>query len=173
MCAKVRYILIGGASGGGALFKTTVNSTLIIAPIAAGLVCGVLDGLAAILITLAFGGSIPRMFQGIARAAIGPGAFEGGMKTVLLGASLHFAIAFGAAIVYFILSRFLPILLDQALLFGVIYGIAVHLFMQFVVIPLSSIGPRPFAPKSFFAVLMAHVIVVGPSIALTLRRFLK
>jgi len=113
------------------------------------------------------------MFQGIARALIGPRAFDGGASTIALGIVLHFAIAFGAAIVYFILSRFLPILLEQALLFGVIYGIAVHCFMQFVVIPLSAIGQRPFAAKSFFAVLAAHVIVVGPSISLTLRRYLR
>ena len=150
-----------------------MNSLWVKAPLAAGLVCGVLDGLAAIVITLAFSGSIPRMFQGIAGAVVGNRAFNGGAQTVALGVALHFAIAFGAAIVYSIGARFLPLLLDQALLCGVLYGVAVHLFMQYVVIPLSAIGPRPFAAKSFFAVLAAHVIVVGPSIALTLRSFLR
>ncbi len=144
-----------------------------IAPIVAGLICGVLDGLAAILIALARGGSVVRTFQGIAFAVLGRGAYQGGTKTVLLGIALHFLIAFGAAFVYFIASRFLPILLEHAIVMGLLYGVIVHLVMQYIVIPMSKIGPRPFNGKSFFAVLAAHVIVVGPSIALTIRAFSK
>jgi hypothetical protein len=143
------------------------------APIAAGLICGILDGLAAIIITLSFGGTVPRMFQGIAFGVLGKSAYQGGTNTVILGIALHFVIAFGAALVYFIASRFLPVLIDQALLMGVIYGVLVHLAMQYVVLPMSQIGRRPFNARSFIAVLAAHVIVVGPSIALTIRRFAK
>lgn len=150
-----------------------MSSKFIVAPLAAGLVCGVLDGFAAIIITLSFGGTTARMFQGIARGVLGRPALDGGAKTVALGIALHFAISLGAAIVYFVASRALPVLLDRALLCGVLFGVAVHFFMQYVVLPLSAIGPRPFAAKPFFAVLAAHVFVVGPSIALTLRRFAK
>ena len=143
------------------------------APIVAGIVCGILDGFAAIIITLSFGGTVPRMFQGIAFGVLGKSAYQGGTSTVILGIALHFAIAFGASIVYYIASRYLPALIDQALLMGVIYGVVVHLVMQYVVLPMSQIGRRPFNAKSFFAVLAAHVIVVGPSIALTIRRFEK
>jgi hypothetical protein len=52
-----------------------------------------------------------------------------------------------------------------------LYGVAVHLFMQFVVIPLSAIGPRPLVARNFLAVLAAHVVVVGPSIAFTVRHY--
>lgn len=143
------------------------------APIAAGIVCGILDGLAAIIIALSFGGTIPRMFQGIAAGVLGKPAYQGGTNTVILGIMLHFAIAFGASIFYYIASRSLPALIDQALLMGVIYGVIVHLVMQYVVLPMSQIGRRPFNSKSFIAVLAAHVIVVGPSISLTIRRFAK
>jgi hypothetical protein len=143
------------------------------APIVAGIICGVLDGLAAIIITLSFGGTVPRMFQGIAAGVLGRDAFQGGTNTVMLGIALHFVIAFGAATVYFIASRLLPILIDQALLMGVLYGVLVHLVMQYIVLPMSKIGSRPFNARSFIAVLAAHVIVVGPSIALTIRRFAK
>jgi uncharacterized membrane protein YagU involved in acid resistance len=137
----------------------------------AGLTCGVLDGLSAIAITLFFGGKVIRTFQGIAAGVLGPKTFQGGIHTALLGLALHFLIAFGAAAVYYVASRYIPLLINRALAAGVLYGIAVHLFMQFVVIPLSAIGPRPLVMRSFIAVLIVHVIVVGPSIALTVRRY--
>ena len=137
----------------------------------AGFVCGVLDGLSAIALTKALGGSTVRMFQGIARGLQGAAAFQQGANSALLGVALHFAIAFGAAAVYYVASRLLPVLVRRALLCGVLYGVVVHLFMTFVVIPLSAIGPRPFVPRVFCYLLAIHMVVVGPSISLTVRRF--
>lgn len=51
------------------------------------------------------------------------------------------------------------------------YGAVVHVFMTFVVIPLSAIGSRPFVLRSFVAFLLVSMVVVGPSISLTVRRF--
>jgi uncharacterized membrane protein YagU involved in acid resistance len=140
--------------------------------LAAGFVCGVLDGLAAIVLTAALGGATTRMFQGIARGLEGAAALQQGTKSVLLGVALHFVIAIGAAAVYYLASRVLPVLIDRALIWGVLYGIAVHLFMTFVVIPLSAIGPRPFALRVFLYLLAIHMVVVGPSISLVMRRYL-
>jgi uncharacterized membrane protein YagU involved in acid resistance len=137
----------------------------------AGLICGVLDGLSAVAITLLFGGKVIRTFQGIAGGILGAKTFQNGISSALLGVALHFLIAFGAAAVYYLASRYMPFLIDRALPAGILYGIAVHLFMQFVVIPLSAIGPRPLVMRNFVAVLIAHVVVVGPSIALTVRRY--
>jgi hypothetical protein len=137
--------------------------------LSAGLLCGVLDGLSAIAITLIFGGKVIRTFQGIAGGILGPKTFQGGAGTALLGAALHFAVAFGAAAVYYLASRYLPFLIHRALLAGVVYGMLVHFFMQFVVIPLSAIGPRPLVMRNFVAVFIAHIVVVGPSIALTVK----
>jgi len=41
------------------------------------------------------------------------------------------------------------------------------------VIPLSAIGRRPFALQSFVALVIVHMVVVGPSIALSIRRFAR
>jgi hypothetical protein len=139
--------------------------------LAAGLICGILDGLSAVAITLLFGGKVIRTFQGIAGGILGPATFQQGIGSALLGVALHFLIAFGAAAVFYLATRYIPVLIDHALPAGVIYGIAVHLFMQFVVIPLSAIGSRPLVVRSFVAVLIVHIVVVGPSIALTVRRY--
>jgi len=47
----------------------------------------------------------------------------------------------------------------------------VHVVMTFVVVPLSEIGRHPHTVKGFLTGLAVHMIVVGPSIVLTLRRF--
>jgi uncharacterized membrane protein YhaH (DUF805 family) len=112
-----------------------------------------------------------RVFQGIASGLIGRSSFQGGIGTALLGVALHFVVATGAATVYYFASRSLPVLIDRALICGIAFGALVHLFMTFVTIPLSAIGRRPFVPPSFVLYLLISMVVVGPSIALTVRRF--
>jgi hypothetical protein len=136
----------------------------------AGLTCGVLDGLSATVVSALFGGTPMRLFQGIASGLLGRSAFQGGAGTALLGIALHFVVATGAAATYYAASRLLPVLIDRALVCGIAFGGAVHLFMTFVVIPLSAIGSRPFVLRSFVAFLMVSMLVVGPSISLTVRR---
>jgi hypothetical protein len=151
---------------------SATNSHAVQAILTAGLLCGVLDGISAILISLPYGISAARMFRGIAAGVLGPAAAaRGGSGTALVGVALHFVIAVGASAVFYAASRVLPALLDRALMSGVLYGIAVHLFMQFVVLPLSAIGRRPFVASRFLLVLMVHIVVVGPTIALTVRRY--
>jgi hypothetical protein len=87
--------------------------------------------------------------------------------------AIHFLTALAVAAVYFLGSRAFPLLIERALLCGVLYGLPIHLFMNFVVIPVSAIGPRPFVARSFAAFLIVHMVVVGPSIALTVRRYAR
>ncbi len=43
--------------------------------------------------------------------------------------------------------------------------------MNFVVIPLSALQKRPFNARGFMMQLLIHMIVVGPSIAFTVRYY--
>jgi hypothetical protein len=139
----------------------------------AGSICGALDALSAIAVSGFFGIRPIRVFQGIASGLLGRSAFQGGTGSALMGVGLHFIIAFGAATAYYAASRWLPFLIDHALVSGVAFGVAVHLFMTFVVIPLSAIGSRPFVLRSFVAFLIVSMIVMGPSISLTVRHYSK
>jgi hypothetical protein len=130
----------------------------------------VLDGLSATVVSALFGGTPIRLFQGIASGLLGRNAFQGGAGTAVFGVLLHFTVALGAATVYYVASRRLPVLIEHALICGIAYGAVVHLFMTFVVIPLSAIGSRPIVLRSFLAFLLVSIVVVGPSIALTIRR---
>lgn len=136
----------------------------------AGLTCGTLDGLCALALSA---GRFTRLFQFIASAALGPASFNGGMRTAALGLAFHFLIALTAATVYFLASRAIPLMIDRALLAGVLYGAMVHGFMSQVVLPLSAIGRRPFNPPSFLTQLAVHMIVVGPTIALLIKRYAR
>ena len=151
---------------------TAVTTTTFLRPLrailAAGLICGTLDGLSALALS---SGHFVRLFQAIAFALLGPSSFQGGAATVALGVAIHYSVALTAAAVYFAASRALPILLARALPFGILYGVCVHLVMQFVVLPMTAIGRRPFNPRGFLIGLAIHMVIVGPSIALSLRRF--
>jgi hypothetical protein len=112
-----------------------------------------------------------RLLQGIASGLIGPAAFQGGLRTALLGLVCHFVIAMLWAAIYFAMSRRAAFLLEHAVVSGAIYGVVIYLVMNLVVIPLSAIGPRPFSLSA--AIVAAAILVpcVGLPIALTVRRF--
>jgi hypothetical protein len=138
----------------------------------AGLVAGVLDILAAIALTVALGGQTVRMLKGIAGGLLGRAAAQkGGLPTAALGLFLHFVIATGAAAVFYVASRRMPVLLARPVLAGILYGVVVYLVMNLVVLPLSALGWRPLVLNTTTAILVViHMLCVGLPIALVVRR---
>lgn len=137
----------------------------------AGLACGVLDIAAALVVYGSMGLKPLRLLQGIAAGVLGLKSFQGGMATALLGLTLHFVIAFGAATMYFAASRSMRILVEQPALLGPLYGIAVYFFMNRIVIPLSGAIKYPFSVKMMVIGVVIHIFCVGLPIALSIRRF--
>jgi uncharacterized membrane protein YagU involved in acid resistance len=137
----------------------------------AGSVCGVLDLISAAALFKLDGVSFQRLLQFVASGALGESAFSGGKKSAVAGLLFHFSIAFTAAAVYYATSLTLALLLRHALISGILYGVAIHLFMSFVVIPLSRIPKRKFSVGGFLRQLAVHMFVVGPSISLVVRHF--
>jgi hypothetical protein len=134
-----------------------------------GLAVGVLDGLAAVILTSLRGGSPARMFQIIASGLIGRVSLEGGGATILLGVSLHFLIAFIWATIYYGASLRLPALIRRTLICGPIYGVVVYFAMQIIVLPLSAIGKPPFSFAAPLQGIIVHILCVGLPIALAAR----
>lgn len=138
----------------------------------AGLIAGLLDGLdAAIVISRMNRVSAERIFQFIASGLLGRASFGGGWPTALLGVVCHFVIATSAAGVYYVVSRKVPLLGRRPLLAGPIFGLAVFVVMQYVVVPLSATpkgrGLTPLAPVNL---LISHIFCVGIPIALVVSR---
>ncbi|PYQ49291.1 MAG: hypothetical protein DMF78_18700 [Acidobacteria bacterium] len=73
------------------------------------------------------------------------------------------------AAVYYAASRKLGILVTRAVPAGILYGVAVYVFMNFVVLPLSAIGRRPTINGTAAIVLVVHMVCVGLPIALVAR----
>ena len=135
-----------------------------------GLSAGVLDIVAAVALTLSLGGSGGRMLQGIASGVMGAAAFQGGARTAALGLALHFVIAFGAAAVYTGASRLLPVLVRRPVVSGLAYGVAVYLFMNRLVVPLSRVTVRASPWHIVLTLVVIHMLFVGLPIALAARR---
>src|SRR6201984_684014 len=138
----------------------------------AGAICGILDLGCALIVFRARGVNPTRALQGIASAALGPSAFQGGIQTAILGTLFHFVVAFSAATAYCVVAKRFALLAEQPFLFGPIYGIVVHLFMTFIVLALSRLN-RPFSFPYFFIQLAIHIFAVGLPIALVAHALLK
>jgi len=135
-----------------------------------GLICGVMDITAAILVYGLFGAKPLRILQGIAAGLVGPDAFNGGLPTAILGLACHFFIAFSAATIFVLASRFVPFLIHHSILAGVLYGPTVYFFMNRVVVPLSNARKYPFSLKMMFIGVAIHIVCVGLPIAIATRR---
>ena len=136
-----------------------------------GLACGTLDiSTATVVYGLMRGKSAIWVLQTVASGLLGMDAFQGGIATAALGLLLHFFIAFNASAVYYAASRKLKWLVDYAIVFGPLYGIAVYFFMNRIVVPLSAF---PFKlshdPRVMLTGLTIHIFCVGLPIALANR----
>jgi len=138
-----------------------------------GLVAGAFDITYAMVISYLRRGVSPvRVLQSVASGWLGPASFEGGMSSAALGLASHFFIALTAAAVYVLASRYLPILVRQPVLCGAVYGLGIYVVMNYVVIPLSRVPPRP-GPPAFIVWgtgLLVHMFLIGVPIALAARR---
>src|SRR5437868_12417500 len=94
-----------------------------------------------------------------------------GWISAAIGLVCHFAVAFGAATVYYFASRKLRLLVERPVLCGLIYGELVFLFMYFVVIPLSPIGRATYNLATYITGPIGHPLLVGLPIALCVHRF--
>jgi hypothetical protein len=136
------------------------------------LIAGTLDISDALIFYGLRGVSPVRILQGIAVGLIGRGAFTMGARSALLGLLLHYFIATTWATIYIFASRRLP-LSRRPFLWGGLYGLVVYIVMNYVVVPLSRIGPRPTPPPvPLINAIAALVFCIGIPIALIARRFI-
>ena len=137
--------------------------------IVGGLIVGALDLAYAILV---YSPHAPILVpQAIASGLLGSKSYNGGVPAAALGVLCHFIIALGAATVYYLASRRLKILVDRAVLMGLIYGALVYLFMHLIVVPLSAF-PKGHAPLIYQAAeFVEHWFCVGLPIALCVRHY--
>jgi hypothetical protein len=136
-----------------------------------GLLAGALD-LTQAFVAFGFLGAMPyRILQHIAAGILGTRSYRMGWISAALGFTIHFTIASTAATVYYASSRRLRFLVDHPVTWGLMYGEAVFVFMYFVVLPLSALGPAQFSIATYITGPIGHPLLVGLPIAFSVRRF--
>ena len=152
----------------------TLNPLLVI--LIAGLVAGFFDiTYACIFFGIRNQAPPTRIFQSVARGALGQSAFTGGLKTALLGLFFHFLIALIWATIFYFASRFVPFMIEHAVISGLIYGLCIYLFMYGIVMRYSAIHSQIPPWRYPWAVLipnmLIHMLGIGLPIAVIVRNF--
>jgi len=133
-----------------------------------GVIAGALDLTSAYI---SFGPNVPR---GIAAGLLGPRAHQGGLGTYIVGIFLHFFIAMSAAFVFYLASRKLGFMVQNPVVCGLFFGIAVFLVMNLIVLPLSAIHFKgPYTLRGLIQGLLVHMICIGLPISFSVRQFSK
>jgi hypothetical protein len=90
-----------------------------------------------------------RVLHFVASGALGPDAYKGGVATAAAA----------------------PSLIRRPVVSGMVYGGGVYLAMNFVVIPVSRIGPRPLGATIVVSTgVLVHMFLIGTPIALAAQR---
>jgi hypothetical protein len=138
-----------------------------------GLVAGTLD-ISENIIFNAFRHITPyQIFQYIASGLIDGKSFTMGGASVALGVAIHYTIAMTWTVIFYLLSRKLLILTRQAAICGIVYGGAVYVIMNFVVLPATRV-PHAHAAvtvASRVSGVLALLFCIGLTIALLIKKF--
>lgn len=137
-----------------------------------GLVAGTLDITDALVFSYFRGATPVMVFQYIASGLIGLKSFQLGWTAVVLGVAIHYFIALTWTAVFYVASRRFTVLVRRPVFSGLLYGVAVYLFMNLVALPLSGV-PHPLKPVSLVSRVngvLALMLCIGLTIALLVRR---
>ena len=146
-----------------ALWKVIIGATLMV---------GTLDISDAFIFYGLRGVTPTRILQGIASGVLGRAAFAMGHRSALLGLLCHYFIAFSATTVFLLASHKLPVA-RHPFLYGTLFGVALYLVMNYIVLPLSKIGLRPTPPLiPLINGVAALIFCIGIPLALIARRYI-
>jgi len=100
-------------------------------------------------------------------------SFRGGLATAALGAFFHFLIATTASAVFYLASRKLKFLVKHAIPSGLLYGVAVYIFMYYIVLPISAYHTKIALPPMAQLIrdVAVHMFMVGLPISLMVRKY--
>jgi uncharacterized membrane protein YagU involved in acid resistance len=115
----------------------------------------------------------PRIFQSVAAGWLGRDAARaGGAATAALGLATHFFIAITVSAVYYVVARRMPVLRRRPWSMGALYGIAVYVVMNRVVVPLSAASKGSQDPLWVGLSIVVHMFFIGVPVAVFAREAL-
>lgn len=151
-----------------------MNSSIFARYLRAATTLAIVDGLFACVLTLAYGRSVAKLWQGVASAPFGPGMLERGNEGVAIGVLTHIGVAFFWTAVFMVLlsqSTWLQQLLDSPggyLKIAAVYGPMIWIIMSQVVVPI--MATRAPITWRWWVQLAGHFFFVGIPVTWSLRR---
>jgi hypothetical protein len=135
-------------------------------------VCGTLDILFAVLLTLWRDREPTDMLRFVASGPF-PQATEWGASGSVLGLVVHFALMALMVAAFVLAASNFPVLVDKPLLWGLVFGLVTYAAMNLIVVPLRF--PAAWPPKALAigTQLFAHIALVGWPTAFITRGFLR
>ena len=150
-----------------------MNGRLVAKPImVATLICGTLDILWAVILTIWRGRQIAGMLRFVASGPF-PDATDWGSGGAILGLITHFTLMATMVTVFVLAVRSKPALLDRPWLSGLVYGLITYVVMNLIVVPLRFHTPLPPSALSISTQLFAHIVLVGWPTAFVSRRYMR
>jgi hypothetical protein len=135
------------------------------------LIAGTLDILAAIGLTLYYGGEPMLMLRRNVAAGPFPGAVEWGTAGSILGLAVHFALMAIMVTVFVLAAARLRQVWQKPILWGILYGLATFAVMNLMVVPLRF--HRWPSTTAIVTQLFCHIVLVGIPIALVTARHFR
>lgn len=112
-----------------------------------------------------------RILKLVASGILGTDAYQGGAGVATLGLALHYLNALIITCIFFAVASQVPALVRRPVPIGALYGIVVYLVMNYVVVPLSRIGPRPTPPAPVWITgVLVHMFLIGVPIVWAANR---
>jgi hypothetical protein len=135
-------------------------------------ICGTLDILFAVLLTLWRGREPAAMLRFVASGPF-PQATDWGVSGSVLGLAVHFTLMAIMVAAFFLASRNYPIVLDRPVLSGLVFAALTYVAMNLVVVPLRFPAAWPPTPLGIGTQLFAHIFLLAIPTVLIARRFLR
>ncbi|HYD11719.1 MAG TPA: hypothetical protein VEC11_02610 [Allosphingosinicella sp.] len=140
--------------------------------VTATLIAGTLDILAAITLTLLYGRDPMNMLRYVGSGPF-PGATGMGTAGSVLGLAVHFALMAIMVTIFVVAAARLRALWQKPILWGVLYGVATYVAMNWIVVPLRFHTPLPPSAMAIATQLFCHIVLVGIPIALVTARHFR
>ena len=142
----------------------------------AWLTTAIIDGLfSSVLVSVFYGSTVARLWQGVASVLLGQEALNGGNRTVLVGLLMHFGVALAWSTVFLILwlrsraIRDAVTSLAGILKIAALYGPLIWMVMSLVVIPSLTHRP-PTINYRWWIQLVGHIPFVAIPIIASIAR---
>ena len=138
----------------------------------ATLVCGTLDILFAVILTLVRARDPAAMLRFVASGPF-PQAIDWGASGAILGLVVHFTLMAIMVSVFVVIARARARLVEMPVGAGIAYGLVTFAIMNLVIVQLRFPAAWPPSALGVTTQLFAHVVLVGLPTAFITRRYLR